>query len=197
MGAFDASIESSMMLPGFTLMGVIVSGFHCGFLRIYTGEIHALPGREDPLWIKCLVAFLFAINVAQAAAVVYMAWYYCVTNFGNPEIIVHDLWPYSFTGLNMEDILVQAEQDSCRVPKCDFAGCLWIGCIKSWLIFEFVKIPTLQPIVEANLALQCAIDVTIACEMFLGGELNFNLAPHSSHTHLDIVQVQNNHCAHG
>ncbi|KAJ7797752.1 hypothetical protein B0H14DRAFT_2618607 [Mycena olivaceomarginata] len=42
---------------------------------------------QDPWWIKTLVAFLFIVNITQAAAVVYMSWFYCVTNFANPGVV--------------------------------------------------------------------------------------------------------------
>ncbi|KAF8164512.1 hypothetical protein K438DRAFT_1492437, partial [Mycena galopus ATCC 62051] len=125
-----------------------------------------------------LVAFLFAINVTQAAAVVYMAWFYCATNFGNPEIIIHDLWPYSFTALTTAILAITNQMFQTwkiylfkrnktlvvflSVTSLAACGLGATAAIKSWLIFEYVKIATLQPIVEANLALQCAIDVTIA-----------------------------------
>ena len=65
------------------------------------------------------------------------------------------------------------------------------------VLHRYPKLAVLQPLVEAEIALQCAVDVMIACEIFLGGLLNSNLMPHTSHTHLDIVQIQNKLCAHG
>ncbi|KAJ6493380.1 hypothetical protein C8R45DRAFT_928140 [Mycena sanguinolenta] len=170
---------------------------------------HNLPGHEDPLWVKCLVAFLFVINISQAGAVAYMAWFYCVTNFANPKIVYYNLWPSPFT------VLSEFWAESSRATRTNLAATAVLAmtnqifqtwkiylfprnktfvvfltatslaacgvgitaAVKGLLILEYRKLGGLQPIVEANLALQCAIYVAIACEILLGGLLNSNLAP--------------------
>ncbi|KAJ6493365.1 hypothetical protein C8R45DRAFT_1095871 [Mycena sanguinolenta] len=139
---------------------------------------HDFPGYEDPLWVKCLVAFLFVVNISQAGAVAYMAWFYCVTNFANPEIVYYNLWPTPFALLTTA-ILAMTNQmfqtwkiylftrsktfvvflTATSLATCGLGITL---AVKSWFILEYRKLVVLQPIVEANLALQCAIDVVIA-----------------------------------
>ncbi|KAF7378252.1 hypothetical protein MSAN_00250400 [Mycena sanguinolenta] len=191
MGEFDGTI-------GFTLMGVIVNTYLTGVImtqfftylahsewfprwipRIYNGELQDLPGFvEDPLWVRCLVAFLFAINVTQAAAVVYMAWFYCVTNFANKGIIDYIPWPYPFTALTTAILAITNQLFQtwkiylftrnktlvAFLTATSLAACgLGItAAVKTWLELELTKIAALQPVVEANLALQCGIDVIIA-----------------------------------
>ncbi|KAJ6493325.1 hypothetical protein C8R45DRAFT_989459, partial [Mycena sanguinolenta] len=122
MGEFDETI-------GFTLMGVIIDAYLTGVImtQFSTYLTHDLPGYKDPLWVKCLVAFLFVINISQAGAAAYMAWFYCVTNFANPEIVYGHSCNDESNVPDVEDLLVHSEQDFRRVPNCNFADWLWIG----------------------------------------------------------------------
>ncbi|KAF7350632.1 hypothetical protein MSAN_01623400 [Mycena sanguinolenta] len=178
MGEFDETI-------GFTLMGVIANTYLTGVImtQFFTYLAHNLPGFEDPLWVKCLVAFLFAINITQAGAVVYMAWFYCVTNFANPEIVGYSLWPYTFTALTTAILAITNQMFQTWkiylftrnktfvvfLIATSLAACgLGItAAVKAWLDLELAKMAALQPIVEANLALQCGIDVIIATVLTL------------------------------
>ncbi|KAJ6493377.1 hypothetical protein C8R45DRAFT_1136562 [Mycena sanguinolenta] len=169
-----------MMLLGFTLMGVIIDAYLTGVImtQFSTYLTRDLPGHDDPLWVKCLVAFLFVVNISQAAAVAYMAWFYCVTNFANPEIVYYNLWAYPFTALTTAILAITNQMFQTWkiylftrnktfvvfLTATSMAAC-GVGitvAVKSWFIVEFPKLAVLQPIVEANLALQCAVDVIIA-----------------------------------
>ncbi|KAJ6493346.1 hypothetical protein C8R45DRAFT_989515 [Mycena sanguinolenta] len=173
MGEFDESI-------GFTLMGVIINTYLTGVImtQFFIYWTHDFSAYKDPLWVKCLVAFLFAVNISQAAAVVYMAWFYCVTNFANQEIIYYSVWPYPFTALTTAILaitnqifqtwkiylLTRNKTFVVFLTATSLAAC-GLGltaAVKTWLILEIAKLAVLQPVVEANLALQCAIDVVIA-----------------------------------
>ncbi|KAJ6493386.1 hypothetical protein C8R45DRAFT_928144 [Mycena sanguinolenta] len=191
-----------MLLLGFTLLGVIINTYLTGVImaQFSTYLTQDLPGYEDPLWAKCLVAFLFVVNISQAAAVAYMAWFYCVTNFANPNIVYYNLWAYPFTALsefraassratrtNLAATAVLAITNQMFqtwkiylftrnktfvvfLTATSMAACgLGIAvAVKSWFIVEFPKLTVLEPIVEANLALQCAVDVIIASFFALG-----------------------------
>ncbi|KAF8181211.1 hypothetical protein K438DRAFT_1976307 [Mycena galopus ATCC 62051] len=139
-----------------------------------------VSGYQDPWWIKLLVAFLFIANTTQASAVVYLSWFYCVTNFANPRVVSINLWPYPFTGL-ITAILAIINQmlQSWRIylftgnkiligflvaTSVAACGTGIIAAIKAWIFSEQAKLVLLQPIVEVNLALQCAIDVIIAVQ---------------------------------
>ncbi|KAF7350612.1 hypothetical protein MSAN_01621300 [Mycena sanguinolenta] len=151
--------------------------------QFYTYLTQNLPGFKDPLWVKCLVAFLFATNITQAAALVYMAWFYCVTNFANPEIVYYSMWPYAFTVLTTAILAITNEmfqtwkiylftRNKTFVVLLTAASLVLCGLgitvgVKAWLNLELAKMAALQPIVEASIALQCGIDATITAILTL------------------------------
>jgi len=170
MGEFDQTI-------GFTLMGVTINTLFTGVILsqffTYWGSSY-----QDSWGIRSLVAFLFIINVAQASAVVYMSWFYCVENFANPGVVAISLWPYPFTAF-MTAVLAITNQlfQSWRIYQFTrnkiLIGCLVVAslatcgmgvaaAIQSWIFSELAKLVALQPVVEANLAFQCVVDVVIA-----------------------------------
>ncbi|KAJ7463558.1 hypothetical protein FB451DRAFT_1264891 [Mycena latifolia] len=123
---------------------------------------------NDALWLKSMVAFLFIINITQAAAVVYMSWHY----FG--------FWPYPFTFFTTVVLAVinqmyQAWRIYVFTQSKILVGFLvvvvlatcGIGitvAIKAWIMHQIpkTKFIALQPVIEAHLALQCTVDVIIA-----------------------------------
>ncbi|KAF8171187.1 hypothetical protein K438DRAFT_1982177 [Mycena galopus ATCC 62051] len=134
-------------------------------------------GYEDPCWIKTLVAVLFIINITQAAAVVYMSWFYCVTNFANPRVVAIALWPYQFTALTTAILAIINQMfqlwrihsfTGSRIRVGFLVVTSLVACgtgvaaaIKAWGFGELAKLAVLQPVVEVNLSLQCAIDVIL------------------------------------
>ncbi|KAJ7159197.1 hypothetical protein C8R43DRAFT_994143 [Mycena crocata] len=159
MGEFDQTI-------GFTLLGVTINTYLTGvimsqFFTYWTSKY------RDPWWTRSLVAFLFIVNTTQAAAVIYMSWF--------------SLWPYPFTALTTAVLaLVNQAFQSWRIyifTKSKILVALLLvtalatcgigvaAAIESWIFSELAKLVALQPIVEANLALQCAVDVLIATIM--------------------------------
>ncbi|KAJ6595027.1 hypothetical protein DFH09DRAFT_1357796 [Mycena vulgaris] len=184
MGEFDQTI-------GFTLMGVTINTYLTGviisqFFTYWNSKF------RDPWWIRSVVAFLFVINFAQAAAVIYMSWFYCVTNFTNPGVIAISLWPYPFTALVTAVLaLINQVFQSWRIyvftsnrilvgfillAALATCGMGVAAAIQSWIFSELAKLAALQPVVEGNLALQCAIDVIISIRLsfaFAKSKTNF------------------------
>ncbi|KAJ6514315.1 hypothetical protein C8R47DRAFT_1090920 [Mycena vitilis] len=170
MGEFDQTI-------GATLLGVLINTYLTGVImsQFFT---YWLSNYKDPWWTRCLVAFLLVVNLTQAGAVVYMSWFYCVQNFANPSAIAVSLWPYPFTALGTAVLAItfQAFQawriyaftrnkfllGGLVVTSLATCGMGLAAAIQSWLFSELDKVAALQPIVEANLSFQTAIDVTIA-----------------------------------
>ncbi|KAJ7467507.1 hypothetical protein FB451DRAFT_1258724 [Mycena latifolia] len=173
MGEFDQTI-------GFTLMGVTINTYLTGVIMSQFFTYWNSKFR-DPWWLKSMVAFLFIINITQAAAVVYMSWFYCVTNFANPEVVAISLWPYPFTAfitavVALINQMFQAWRIYVFTNNKILVGFLVVAAlatcgmgiaaaIQSWILSELAKLIALQPVVEANLALQCAIDVIIAIRL--------------------------------
>ncbi|KAJ7463582.1 hypothetical protein FB451DRAFT_1264958 [Mycena latifolia] len=170
MGEFDQTI-------GFALMGVTINTYLTGvimsqFLTYWNSNF------KDRWWLKSIVAFLFIINITQAAAVVYMSWFYCVTNFANPSVVATSLWPYPFTAFVTTVLAVinqtyQAWRIYIFTRNKILVGFLVVAAlatcgmgiaagIQVLILSELAKLIALQPVVEANLALQCTIDVIIA-----------------------------------
>ncbi|KAJ7463625.1 hypothetical protein FB451DRAFT_1265074 [Mycena latifolia] len=168
MGEFDQTI-------GFTLMGVTINTYLTGvivsqFFTYWNSKFN------DAWWLKSIVAFLFIINITQAAAVVYMSW-----NFANPSVVAISLWPYPFTAfmtaiLALINHMFQAWRIYVFTKSKILVGFLVVAAlatcgmgiaaaIQSWILSELAKLIALQPVVEANLALQCAIDVIIAIRL--------------------------------
>ncbi|KAJ7136834.1 hypothetical protein C8R44DRAFT_363097 [Mycena epipterygia] len=170
MGEFDTTI-------GYTLLGVTLNTYLTGiitsqFFTYWTSK------NTDAWWIKALILFLFVVNATQAAAVVYMLWFYCVTNFANPQVVPIILWPYPFTASGTAVLaLINQTFQSWRIYHftnskilvgvlltAALAACgMGVGAaIQSSIISDLSKLAALQPVVEANLALQSALDVLIA-----------------------------------
>ncbi|KAJ6537942.1 hypothetical protein B0H19DRAFT_1270321 [Mycena capillaripes] len=171
MGEFDQTI-------GFTLMGVIINTYLTGVIMSQFFS-YWNSSYQDSWWIKSLVAFLFVINATQAGAVVF----YCVTNFANPQVVATSLWPYPFTALTTAVLAITNQLfQSWRIYQftrnkilvgflvaASLAACGTgvAAAIESWIFSELAKLIALQPVVEANLALQCAVDVIVAIRLSL------------------------------
>ncbi|KAF8171190.1 hypothetical protein K438DRAFT_1982180 [Mycena galopus ATCC 62051] len=175
MGEFDQTI-------GFTLIGVTINTYLTGVIisQFFT---YWNSSYQDPRWIKTIVACLFIINITQAAAVVYMSWFYCVTNFANPRVVAISLWPYPFSYLTTAVLAITNQMFQLWriylftgsrirvgflvVTSLAACGTGVAAAIKSWVFSELAKLAVLQPIVEVNLALQCALDVILTGELYL------------------------------
>ncbi|KIY62644.1 hypothetical protein CYLTODRAFT_169297 [Cylindrobasidium torrendii FP15055 ss-10] len=56
---------------------------------------------NDPLWMKGFVLAMFLLDSVHSAAIIYMAYYLCVSTYGQPEALGFALWPYQFTPLSV------------------------------------------------------------------------------------------------
>ncbi|KAJ7463584.1 hypothetical protein FB451DRAFT_1180074 [Mycena latifolia] len=180
MGEFDQTI-------GFTLMGVTINTYLTGvimsqFFTYWNSKFN------DALWLKSMVAFLFIINITQAAAVVYMSW-----NFTNPSVVAMSLPQRPQTLIKASSVtavlalinqMFQAwriyvfTQNKILVGSLVVAALVTCGmgitaAIQSWILHQLAKLIVLQPVVEANLTLQCAIDVIIATVSFSRSKTSF------------------------
>ncbi|KAF7349109.1 hypothetical protein MVEN_01433100 [Mycena venus] len=181
MGEFDQTI-------GFTLMAVIINTYLTGVIMSQFFS-YWYSTYQDPWWTRILVAFLFVINATQAGSVVYMSWFYCVTNFTNPQVFAITLWPYSFSALTTTVLAItnqlfqswriyQFTRDKILVgflvaTSLGACGTGVTSALESWVSSELAELLVLRPIIEANLALQCAVDMIIAvrvCMIFSGSK---------------------------
>ncbi|KAJ6609077.1 hypothetical protein B0H10DRAFT_140210 [Mycena sp. CBHHK59/15] len=170
MGEFDSTI-------GFTLVGILLNTY---FLGIVTSQFATYWNSKykDPVWVKLGVTLLLVINMTQGIVVLYMGWFYCVANFANPSVIATSLWPYPFTALTTAVLALINQMFQCYriytfIPNKILAGLIIAtalaacglgiaAAVQSWIFSELAKLLALQPVVEANLALQTTVDVVIS-----------------------------------
>jgi len=124
-----------------------------------------------------MVLTLFLIDTVHSISAIYMAWVYCVTNYNNPTAITSALWPYTFTPIAtaLAALLTQIflgyriyRLSSSRIlfgiiivlAIPSFALGMTCG-IKAWIIKLLVKLPVLDNLVTAWLAMQVSIDLFI------------------------------------
>ncbi|KAJ7657591.1 hypothetical protein B0H17DRAFT_1213437 [Mycena rosella] len=117
--------------------------------------------------------------------------YSIADELNGPRYLV-SLWPYPFTALVTALLaLINQTFQSWRIyvltqSKILFGFLLAAGlaacgmgvaaAIQSWIFSELAKLAALQPVVEGNLALQCAIDVIITvvlCTMYSKSKTSF------------------------
>ncbi|KAJ7811703.1 hypothetical protein B0H14DRAFT_2859293 [Mycena olivaceomarginata] len=149
MGEFDQTI-------GFTLMGVIINTYLTGLIM---SQFFSYWNSGAGV-ILSLVAFLFLVNTAQASAVVYMSW-----NFSNPQVVAI-YGPYPFTALTTAVLAITNQLfQSWRIYQFTRNKIL-VGFLVATSLaacgMALAKLVALQPVVEANLALQCGVDVIVA-----------------------------------
>ncbi|KAG6329938.1 hypothetical protein ID866_9151 [Astraeus odoratus] len=128
-------------------------------------------------FVRCMVAFLFALDTLHSAAVIYMAWYYLVTNYGQPSALAYGVWPYPFTPIGTAcTALITHLFLSYRIWRLTntkfLSGiivamaiptfALGIVCgVKAWIIHVNADMPRISNIVTAWLSMQVATDVFI------------------------------------
>ncbi|KAF9010171.1 hypothetical protein BDQ17DRAFT_1004688 [Cyathus striatus] len=89
MGVYDTTL-------GVLLIGIFFNTYLYGIVS-YQFAAYYMKKFNDPLWTKTLILILFVLDTFHSAAVIYMAWEYCVQNYNNPSILAFALWPYTFT----------------------------------------------------------------------------------------------------
>ncbi|KAJ7463562.1 hypothetical protein FB451DRAFT_1492907 [Mycena latifolia] len=156
MGEFDLTI-------GVTLMGVMINTYLTGV--IMSQFFTYLNSRfNDPLWLKSMVAFLFIINITQAAVVQHFLIghrFYCVTNFTNPSVVAIGIWSYPFTAFVINQTY-QAWRIYVFTQNKNLVGFLVVTAlatcgmgiaagIQALILSELAKLIALQPVVEAIL----------------------------------------------
>ncbi|KAF8910160.1 hypothetical protein CPB84DRAFT_1842802 [Gymnopilus junonius] len=91
MGAFDETV-------GVLLIGILFNTFLYG-LVVYQFLVYRSTKFNDPLWIKCIVGTLFAVDTLHSAVAAYSAWETCVTNYNNPASLAVISWTIPFTAV--------------------------------------------------------------------------------------------------
>ncbi|KAK0219938.1 hypothetical protein IW262DRAFT_1381391 [Armillaria fumosa] len=172
-----------------TLLGTLLVGifFNTYLFGIVTFQFATYYGskHKDPLWIRITVLLLFLNDSVHSAGVIYMAWFYCVENYTNPEILLIAPWPYPFTVISeaIAAILVHHFLGF-RLYRLTGKLYLYVGLmicavtvfglgittgVKAWIIHEVLKLIVLKPIIITWLVGQTVMD------LFLTSSLSFVL----------------------
>ncbi|KAF8343639.1 hypothetical protein F5887DRAFT_292591 [Amanita rubescens] len=83
---------------GVLLVGIFFNTYLFGLVSFQFLTYYG-SGYKDPLWIRVMVFIMFATDTFHSASLIRLAWIYCVTNFGNPDQLLHTSWVYSLTPL--------------------------------------------------------------------------------------------------
>ncbi|VDB92590.1 unnamed protein product [Peniophora sp. CBMAI 1063] len=89
MGAYDLTL-------GVLLIGIWFNTYLYGIVTYQFAAYWRTP-FGDTLAVRGMVLFLFLVDTIHSASVLYMSWYYCVTNYDNPASLAVAVWPYCFT----------------------------------------------------------------------------------------------------
>ncbi|EIW79450.1 hypothetical protein CONPUDRAFT_144745 [Coniophora puteana RWD-64-598 SS2] len=128
-----------------------------------------------------MVAFLFVLDTVHSASIIYMARYYVVTNYTNPEALLYVSWPYPFTPIATA-LAALATQifDGWRIWRLSGNALLFriiivlaivsfglgAACgIKAWIINYIPNMVSISHLVTSWLVLQVAIDVFITATL--------------------------------
>ncbi|KAF8735717.1 hypothetical protein AX14_001582, partial [Amanita brunnescens Koide BX004] len=139
---------------------------------------------KDPLWMKSLVAFMAFIDIVHSISLMYLGWWFCITNYGNPDSLLGAAWPYSFTVIANAFIAVLTQiflgyrifsltrskiifGFICFVAAVIFAIGMICG-IRSWTIHvrsQVVELVLLETLTNCWLGLQSGLDLLITGTM--------------------------------
>ncbi|EIW83156.1 hypothetical protein CONPUDRAFT_89135 [Coniophora puteana RWD-64-598 SS2] len=152
------------------------AGYDDGKLVKYVQKLDLLElthTRVDRL----MILFLFLLDTFHSGAVIYMAWYYAVTNYNNPDVLSIELWPYMFTpiGTALSALLTQTFL-AVRIWRfgrsrvlIGIIGALAVPCfvlgmacgIKAWNIKYMAQMVSITNLATAWLVSQVTVDTIV------------------------------------
>ncbi|KIP04978.1 hypothetical protein PHLGIDRAFT_170506 [Phlebiopsis gigantea 11061_1 CR5-6] len=173
MGEWDLSL-------GTLFVGIIFNTFLFG-LVCYQFLTYHRRKFNDPLPLRLMVFFLFALDTVHSIAVIWMGYQYCVTGYGKPETLEVALWPYTLTPIATgwasmvtqiflgwriyrftENKYLYGFIIALAIPSC----ALGMTCgIKAWIIKVSAKLAVLTNLVTAWLVMQVFVDIFVTCTL--------------------------------
>ncbi|KAH7921677.1 hypothetical protein BV22DRAFT_1132059 [Leucogyrophana mollusca] len=173
MGLYDTSI-------GTLLIGIFFNTYLYGLVTYQFAAYYKSDFGDRPA-IKYMVLFLFILDTIHSATSIYMAWIYCVENYGNPTALTIAVWPYTFTPIATAlAALVTQVFLGYRILRLSNSKVLFgvvillaipsfalgMACgIKAWIIKVLVELPKINNIVTAWLAMQVGCDAFITATL--------------------------------
>ncbi|KAH8829004.1 hypothetical protein DL96DRAFT_1023574 [Flagelloscypha sp. PMI_526] len=169
MGAFDLTIGA--LLLGFSF-NIYPYGLVCHRYLAY-----ASLEFNDPIWLRALVAVLFAIDTSQTILEFYGVWYFAVENYANPTALTGLFWVSTVTGITtaLSSFIVQAFlihrlwRFTGQFWFCSFLNlaalgaclCGVIACIQAALLVDLAKFAAIVPLATACLGMEAGVDIII------------------------------------
>ncbi|KAN0073600.1 hypothetical protein V8E55_012207 [Tylopilus felleus] len=169
MGSYDTTI-------GTLLVGIIFNTFLYGLVTYQFAAYYRTKFNDRPA-VKYMVLFLFILDTFHSASVIYMAWSYTVTNYGNPAALAVAEWPYTFTPIATAlAALVTQIYLGFRIWRLTSSKFLYgvvimlaipsfvlgMTCgIEAWIIKVLSELPRITPLVTAWLSMQVVVDFFI------------------------------------
>ncbi|KAH8989850.1 hypothetical protein EDB83DRAFT_1098090 [Lactarius deliciosus] len=94
---------------GCSFIGLIVSVMLFGITTLQTWIYYWQYGNRDPKALKLFIAVIFLLDALHTSLCIYSIYWYLVLNFGNVEILDHNMWAMNIqTDLNgLVDYMVQ------------------------------------------------------------------------------------------
>ncbi|KAF8553134.1 hypothetical protein OG21DRAFT_1464619 [Imleria badia] len=161
---------------GTLLVGIFFNTFLYGLVTYQFAVYYRTKFNDRPA-LKYTVIFLFILDTFHSGSIIYMAWYYAVTNFGNPAALAAAVWPYPFTAIgNSFAALVTHIYLAIRIWRLTSNKFLYgvtillailsfiLGMttgIKGWIMKFASKLPSLTLILTAWLSVQVVADTFI------------------------------------
>ncbi|KAH7906314.1 hypothetical protein BJ138DRAFT_1162927 [Hygrophoropsis aurantiaca] len=169
MGLYDASI-------GTLLIGIFFNTYLYGFVTFQFLAYYKTDFGDRPA-VRYMVLFLFILDTVHSATSVYLAWIYCVENWGNPAALSIAAWPYTFTPIAtalaafVTQIFLGYRILHLSKSKALFgivlalalpSFALGMACgIRAWIIKVLTELPQINNLVTAWLAMQVGCDAVI------------------------------------
>ncbi|KAI0078275.1 hypothetical protein K474DRAFT_1706666 [Panus rudis PR-1116 ss-1] len=177
MGQYDATL-------GVFVIGVMFNTYLYGLVTFQFAKYYRIKFNDPPA-IKYMIFFLFVLDTFHSAALMWMVWAYCVTNYTNPDILAIGLWPHMFTPVAtaLAAIMTQVFLGY-RIYRLSnsiylygivlaiaFPGCVLgiITGIRAMILQELDKLVALEKIIIGWLTLQ------VSCDFLITGTLIYIL----------------------
>ncbi|KAF8904577.1 hypothetical protein CPB85DRAFT_1437761 [Mucidula mucida] len=170
MGDYDNTL-------GFMLLGTFINTFLLGLVS-YQFAVYFASKFNDPLWLKLMVVSLLITDFFHSGSLIYLCWYYVVTNYANPGVLTHAYWPLPFTGvLTSIAAMITHVFLSWRYYSltknvyiyvfllCAATTSMALGFttgIRCWQLGEFVLFLEVVGVITGWLVCQAALDIIIA-----------------------------------
>ncbi|KAF5365650.1 hypothetical protein D9758_003161 [Tetrapyrgos nigripes] len=101
MGEFDNTL-------GALAVGFVVASMLFGIMSVQSYRYFQLY-IKDPVWLKALVAILWILDTVQIVFIGHALYYWCITNYTNPEALADSIWSFNMGIFTTNSIVLIVE----------------------------------------------------------------------------------------